>query len=157
MAAAIKGVSVTNPDAETKVAYAFDWEDVAKGKEAALSLVEWGADALVQSGDGTSFGIYEVCREKGVYVNGEWLDQYELAPKVMYTSVIMNWDPVLKMAISDIEKDNFMERYWMSLANGSYELAPYHEFENVIPEDVKRKVEQAKQDIISGKLRIRGN
>jgi basic membrane protein A len=85
-----------------------------------------------------------------------WIDQYDLAPDVMYSSLVVRFDPVLKEAIKDIEKGEFMERYWLTLANEAVSLAPYHKFEKIIPEEVKKKVEKAKQDIITGKLRVRG-
>jgi basic membrane protein A len=151
-----RGIRATNLETEIKAEAVGDWEDVKRGRKKAHSLIDWGADVIVQFGDGLSFGVYEVCEKRGVYVNGLWIDHYELAPSVMYSSLIVRFDPVLKEALIDIEKGEFMERYWLTLANGGISLAPYHKFDALIPEEVKVKVERAKQDIISGRLRLRG-
>ncbi|MCL2490882.1 MAG: BMP family ABC transporter substrate-binding protein, partial [Propionibacteriaceae bacterium] len=42
--------------------------------------------------------------------------------------------------------------YVGTLANGGVGIAPFHNFDSKIPQDVKDKVTQLQQDIISGKL-----
>ncbi len=154
--AAKRGINVTNSSAETSTKFVGDWEDRKAGGRTALSLIDWGADVLVQATDGAGFGVYDACREKGVYVNGIWVDQYDFAPEVMYCSLMVRWDPVLKEALEDIERNEFKERYWMRLANGGVSLSSYHKFEEIIPKEVRERVEKTKQDIITKKLWVRG-
>ncbi|HJX23802.1 MAG TPA: BMP family protein, partial [Candidatus Bathyarchaeia archaeon] len=156
MQAALRAIKSVNPNVETKIDFVMDWEDRKKAKKSALDLIEWGADVLVQNGDGTSFGVYEACVEKGVLVNGEWVDHYDLAPGLMYTTALIRWDPAIREALQDIANGFVKEIYSPNLANGGLDLAWYHDFEGIIPEGVKRMVQQAKQEIIQGKIYIRG-
>lgn len=151
-----RGINVTNSSAETSTKFVGDWEDRKAAKRIALSLIDWGADVLVQWTDEAGFGIYDACREKNVYVNGNWIDQYDFAPEVMYCSLITRWGPVLKEALEDIKRNEFKERYWMRLVNGALSLSRYHKFEEIIPKEIRERVEKTKQDIGTEKLRIRG-
>lgn len=150
-----RGIKAANPDAEISVGVVGGWEDKTRGRKVASTLIEWGANVLLQESDGFAFAVYELCQKKGVYVNGLWFDLYDLAPDVMYSSMITKVDPIIKEALRDIKKDEFKPRYWMTLANGGISLAPYHRLEKIIPDDVKKRVETAKQDIIDGKLYVR--
>jgi len=40
------------------------------------------------------------------------------------------------------------------MADGSSDLAPYHQLEGEIPQDVRDKVAQVRQDIIDGKIKV---
>ena len=44
----------------------------------------------------------------------------------------------------------------MRLVNGALSLSRYHKFEEIIPKEIRERVEKTKQDIVTEKLRIRG-
>jgi basic membrane lipoprotein Med (substrate-binding protein (PBP1-ABC) superfamily) len=48
-----------------------------------------------------------------------------------------------------------MQKVWYSMAQGGSDIAPYHNFDNIIPKEVKAKIDQAKADIMSGKLKVK--
>ena len=44
--------------------------------------------------------------------------------------------------------------YVGTLDNGGTGLAPFHNFDSKVPADLKSELDQVKQDIISGKIKI---
>jgi basic membrane lipoprotein Med (substrate-binding protein (PBP1-ABC) superfamily) len=57
------GLKAVDPSIKPLYAVIGSFEDPAKGKEAALSMIEAGADVILEGGDGTSFGIAAAARE----------------------------------------------------------------------------------------------
>jgi basic membrane protein A len=46
------------------------------------------------------------------------------------------------------------EVYVGTLANAGTKLAPYNQFDNVVPAEVKAQVEKAQADIIAGTIKV---
>ena len=46
------------------------------------------------------------------------------------------------------------EQYVGDLENGGVSIAPFHDFDSKVPAELKDEVEQIKQDIISGKIKV---
>jgi basic membrane protein A len=148
------GAKAVNPEIKVFTTYIGDWEDAAKAKEAALAHIENGADVVYINGDGISYGVIEAAKEKGVYAIGGIADQYSLAPKTVLSSTVLNVGFTIKKMIEDVQASKFKESYLYSLKEGGVDIAPYHELEAVIPQEVKDKIAKAKKDILEGKLQV---
>lgn len=59
------GIRTTNPGATVIAKYTNTWEDVAKGKELALSLYDQGADVVFHGSGRCGLGVIEAARLKG--------------------------------------------------------------------------------------------
>jgi basic membrane protein A len=69
------------------------------------------------------------------------------------TSIIRDYQPAFEEIISGLVSDTLTAgRYELTMADGAVYLAPYREFEDQIPQDLKDAIEQARQDILSGDL-----
>ena len=60
-----KGFADAKPGGEVFTAWTNDWDDVAKGKEAALNQISQGADVIFPSMDNAVIGSLQGVREKG--------------------------------------------------------------------------------------------
>lgn len=132
-----------------------DFIDLTKGKESAESLFDQGADIFMGVGGLIGSPGFDVARERGGY--GIWVDTdgYNLlteARDVMLTSVLKNMDNSVYAVIKDTIEGNFdgCGVYVGDLVNNGVGLAPYHDLESIVPDDLKAEVEQLKQDIING-------
>ncbi|MGF7158862.1 basic membrane protein A [Rhodoligotrophos appendicifer] len=86
----IAGIHSVTPDAPVAVAYTNDWDDIAKGKEAALNQLNQGIDVIFPLLDNAQIGALQACQEKKAWGFGVWQDVYE------------NWkDTVLQSAVMD--------------------------------------------------------
>ena len=150
------GAKVIDPDVKVLVTWVGDFEDPLKGKEAGLAQVAQGADVLYAFGDGTGLGTVEAAKEENVPVIGAWFDQYELAPELTVTSFVTDWAPFVTEAVEKIRTsgtETCSQGVWAAnLENGGTLLAPFHDFEDKIPADVKTQIDEAEAAIIAGTL-----
>jgi basic membrane protein A len=134
-----------------------DFEDLTKGKEATESLFDEGVDIFIPVGGVIGTPGFDVARERGGY--GIWVDVdgYNSLPQardVLLTSVMKNMDNSCYAVIEQAMNGNFMgcDVYVGSLANDGVGLAPYHDLESAVPDELKAEVEQLKAQIISGEI-----
>lgn len=151
-----QGAKSQNPDSEVLVTWVGDFEDPLKGKEAGLAQIAQGADVLYAYGDGTGLGTVEGASEKDVPLIGAWFDQYSLAPELMITSFVSDWAPIITDTVEKMRTEGAEacgQGVWAAdLANGGALLAPFHDFEDKIPDEVKTKIDDARTAIIDGEL-----
>src|SRR5919107_5735387 len=151
-----QGAKLMNPDVKVLVTYLDDFDNPAKGKEAAISQINAGADFLLHVADTSGHGVIEAAKEKGIYAFGAVSDQHKLAPNTVLTSFVLDVDKAFDQAIKMVQKGNFsgqvfkpgLEPYKGAPGDGIVYIAPFHNFENEIPENVKLKLNQLKDDII---------
>jgi basic membrane lipoprotein Med (substrate-binding protein (PBP1-ABC) superfamily) len=83
-----------------------------------------------------------------------------MAPTAVLTSALGYWDPAIVYIIDQWwnhtttgEPYNApLEQIWFPMAEGAADIAPYHDLESQIPQEIRDQVEQARQDILSGRL-----
>lgn len=144
------GAQSVNPNIEVTIVYIGSFEDVAKAKEATLAQVSAGVDVIFHIADAAGVGIIQACEEKGIYAVGWGIDQNFLAPKTVLTSMLFSGAELL---VQDVQK--VVDGTWTGevrlygLSTGVVNIADYH---GLVPADVAAKVEQARQDILSGKI-----
>lgn len=134
-----------------------DFVDLTKGKESAESLFDRGADIFMGVGGLIGSPGFDVARERGGL--GIWVDVdgYNLLPEardVLLTSVLKNMDTSVYVVIEDVVNGEFegCTNYIGTLENDGVGLAPYHDLESAVPDDLKAEVEELKAAIISGEI-----
>lgn len=141
--------------------YLSDWDNEIKGKLAALSQIEQGADFILHVADTSGQGVINAAKEKGIYAFGAVSDQNKLAPDIVVTSFVLDpikaYDSVFKM----ISMNNFTGTIFTpgleSTKNSTTEdgiiyIVPFYGFQNKIPKDIQAKFIQLSQDIRNKKI-----
>lgn len=147
------GAKEVNPQIEVQTAWTGSFTDTALAKEAATAMIENGVDVLGHCANESGTGALNAATDAGIYTTGDSYDQYDLAPKAVLTSAIYNVPQLIKTAVSDIMDGRFEGAVkQLGMAEGIVELAPYHDLESAIPEDVKKLIEDRKAAIISGEF-----
>lgn len=72
-----------------------DYNDAAKGRAAAITMIGNGADVIWHAADVTGLGAIEGAVEKKAKVLGCYADQTNLAPGYMGSSLVMNLDQMV--------------------------------------------------------------
>jgi simple sugar transport system substrate-binding protein len=132
------------------------YEDAAGAKRVTESQLAAGADIIFGMGDGASFGMLQAIQEHNagggkarfIDVIGDKSATYR---KELLTSVLFDYSSIYEKMISDIEAGSFGQLYTMAVADGSVRLLPLPQD---VPADIAAAVEQAKQDIIAGKIKV---
>jgi basic membrane protein A len=134
-----------------------DFSDLTKGKEATESLFDEGADIFMGVGGLIGSPGFDVARERGGY--GIWVDTdgYYSVPgveDVILTSVMKKMDNSNYAVIEDTMNGDFQgcTNYVGDMANDGVDLAPYHDLDDQVPDDLKAEVEDLKAKIISGEI-----
>ncbi|HJU58885.1 MAG TPA: BMP family protein, partial [Nitrososphaeraceae archaeon] len=131
-----------------------DWDNPSKGKEAALAQINndndddaSGADFLLHVADTSGLGVIEAAKEKKIFAFGAISDQNKLAPNTILTSFVLDVEKAFDHVIKIIQKGNFtgqvfkpgLEAYKGAPGDGIIYIAPFHDLENSVPEEVKIK------------------
>lgn len=158
----IAGAESVNSDVDVKVTYIESWFDPPKAQESASAQIAAGADFMYAE----RFGPFEAAMDAGdVLAFGHFVDQNSLAPEIVVTSTVARWDPVIQYVIDAYwahvtegePYDGPMDRIMYSMAEGGSDIAPLHDFEDSLPEDVLAAVEEARGQIVSGELVVENN
>ncbi|MEK4008764.1 BMP family ABC transporter substrate-binding protein [Paenibacillus sp. FSL H3-0333] len=144
------GAQSVNPAVKVDVVWTNTWYDPATERQAAISLLDKGADVLLAYQD--SPATLQAAAERGAFAGGNDSDMSKYAPDNYLTNPVWNWGPYYVKAVQSVMDGTWKsEQYSGDMADGMVELAP---FGNKVPEDVKKLVEDAKAKIISGGLEV---
>ena len=113
-----------NPDIQIKIIWAYTWYDPAKEGDSAKTLINQGADIIVQHTD--TYAPCRVAQEMGVKAFGQASDQYKFCPEAHLTAIIDEWGPYY-VARAKAVADGTWESTdtWKGLDSGMVEMAPY--------------------------------
>ncbi len=160
----VAGAKKANPNVEVKSIYTGSFTDQQKGFEAGKALIEQGCDIVFAAAGQTGLGTYKACKENNAIFIGVDADQYETIKASGDTQV---GDVVITSAVKRVDNAVFDtikravdgtltggENALFGLKEDGVGLAPYHDWESKIPQEVKDKVEAAKQEVIAGTVTV---
>ena len=152
----IEGAKAVNPDIDVKVAYSNNFADPALGQQMAKAMFEEGADIIYQVAGGTGMGVIQAAKDAGHYAIGVDSDQDGLAPGSVLTSMIKRTDVAVENVVKDYAKGEKLggRTVAFGLKEGGVGLSEMKHTRDLIPAAYLEKVEQAKADIISGKIKV---
>ncbi len=157
-----QGAQDVNPSVKVLVTYLDDWDNSTKGKKAAISQIDSGADFLLHVADTSGQGVIEAAKERGIYAFGAISDQNKLAPETVLTSFVLDAEKAFDQVIKLVKTGNFsgqifkpgLESEKGSSGEGIVYIAPFHNLDHNVPENVKLWFEQLKEDIVNGKIKV---
>jgi basic membrane protein A len=151
----IQGVKYVDPKVRVLSVTVGDFADQARGREAAVAMIEQGADIIFPAAGLTGLGSIQAARENGVLAIGVDVDQNNVAPDTVLTSAIKKIPESVYVVLESIVNGNFEGGTKVyGLAEDAAGLAPFHGFEGMVPQAVKDAVEKAKAGILSGDIKI---
>ncbi len=140
------GAQSVNPNATVSVVYINSWNDPANEKAAAESLLAQGCDIITQHCD--SAGPQLAAQDAKAFAVGYNLDNSKVAPNSFLTAPIWHHEKYLIPTIEKIIDGTYVpESYYGTMKDGYIGLAP---MTNLVPEDVKKKVEEVQEKMIAG-------
>jgi len=137
--------------------YVGDFEAADQGKIVGNSLIDEGADVIFGVGGKTGNGGLAAAKERGKWGVGVDVDQYNTLPNekdILLTSTMKRLDNSVFAVIESVINDEFPGGgvYVGTLENGGVGLAPFHDFENEIPDDLKQEIDAIIEGIKSGEI-----
>ena len=126
------------------------WNDPARGGELAKAQFAKGVDVVFAAAGGTGTGVYQAAKDAGKLAIGVDSNQNHLHPGTMLTSMVKRVDVAVANAFAGVKPGV------VSLGlkeNGVDAAMDQHNAKLVTPE-MKAKVDAARADIISGKIKV---
>jgi simple sugar transport system substrate-binding protein len=134
------GAQSVNPKVKTKVVWVNEWFNPPKETEAAQSLINGGADVLMQNTD--SSAVLQTAGKAGKY-----------SPDAHLASAVINWAPYYKKATQEALDGTWKGggHTWWGVKEGAIDIVS---ISDKVPADVKAKVEAAKAGLKDGSFVI---
>ena len=144
------GAQSMNPKVVTKVVWVNKWFDPPKEGEAAQTLINQGADVLMQNTD--SSAVLQTAEKAGKFGFGWDSDMSKFGPHAHLASAIINWGPYYKKAVKEALDGTWSSgKTWWGVKEGAIDLVS---LSDKVPEAAKAKVEQVKAGLKNGSFSI---
>jgi basic membrane protein A len=134
-----------------------DFNAKDKGQAIGEQEVGQGADIIFPVAGTAGLGGLQAAKDAngyGIWVDTDGFDSTEYGD-ILLTSAEKGLDTSVTAAIKDAIDGTFNnDIYSGTLANGGVGLAPYHNFDSKIPQDLKDKIDQLKQGLMDGSITI---
>ncbi len=131
------------------------WNNPGRGAELTKGQFDRGVDVVYAAAGGTGTGVYQAAKDGGKLAIGVDSNQNYLHPGTMLTSMVKRVDVAAYNAFKTA-----MDGTWkpgiqvLGLAESGVDWALDDNNKALISDDMKTKVEQAKADIIAGKIKV---
>ena len=144
------GAQSVNPKIKTKVVWVGEWHNPPKETEAATSLINGGADVLMQNTD--SSAVLQTAEKMGKRAFGWDSDMTNYGPKAHLGSAVINWVPYYKKAINDVLNNTWTTgQAWWGVKEGAIDFVSVAAD---VPEAAKKKLDEVKAGLKDGSLVI---
>ncbi len=137
-----------NPKIQVKVVWVNSWFDPGKEADAAKTLIDQGADIIMQHTD--SPAPVQVAEKRGVWNVGQASDMSQFGPKTHMTAIIDNWAPYYISRTKAVLDGTWKEQdTWGGLNSGMVKMGEYNKN---LPADVVALAQSVALGIGEGKV-----
>ena len=129
------------------------------GQKSANTLVAQGADIIFPVDGAAGLGSAAYCQQTGacliIGADNDWFDSAPEYQSVELTSVEKKVDVMVYDVIQTVQSDTFKGgTYIGTLANSGVGIAPFHDFENKIPSDLKAELGAINNSLQMGSISV---
>ena len=155
-----QGAKHIDPDMKVLVSFAGTFNDPVKGKELTLSQYDQGADIVMNVASGTGRGILEAAKEADKYAVGVDLNQDDIYPGHILTSMMKRVDRATYLVIEDVVEDQFRggEVISMDLSNGGVGLTDMSVMQEALgekfPQEILDRVNELTEKVKNGEIEV---
>ncbi|MDR2325147.1 MAG: BMP family ABC transporter substrate-binding protein [Acidovorax sp.] len=136
-----------NPKVQTRLLWVNTFYDPPKEAEAAKTLINQGADVLMQNTD--SPAPLQVAKERGAYGFGWDTDMSQWGGAQQLAAARLDWSGYYSKVVGEVLAGTWKPgNVWLGMKDGAIH---YDHFSAKLPANVRKAVEQRGKDIASGK------
>ena len=147
------GAKSINPDIELVHVATGSFSDLAIGKEMAISLIDQGCDVIMANSGDCNATVMEVCIENGVYTISSLADRNYMDPDYVLGSALLPSSNLTRLIVDgfiDGSMTGSSDVVVLGIAEGAEEYRVNPDIQ--IDQSVRDALDQATEDIISGKV-----
>ena len=143
------GMRAANPQAEVKLVWLNSWFDPAREREAAITLINQGADVLTNHSG--SPAVAQVAEEKGVMLLAYQSDMARFAPHAQLAAVTHHWGGYYTQVGAAVLAGTWRpQAVWGGIQDGLVQLTAVNP---ALPAAVKAELAQRQQAITAGRFK----
>jgi basic membrane protein A and related proteins len=144
------GAQSVNPAIKTKVVWVGEWFNPPKETEAAQSLINSGADVLMQNTD--SSAVLQTAEKNGKRAFGWDSNMQAYAPKAHLGSAVINWGPYYVKAVKEALEGTWSTgATWWGVPEGAIDMVAVADD---VPAAIKTKLASVKAGLKDGSFKI---
>jgi basic membrane protein A and related proteins len=146
------GAQSMNPNVKVKVVWVNEWFAPPKETEAATSLINGGADVLMQNTD--SSAVLQTAEKMGKRAFGWDSDMTAYGPKAHLGSAIINWTPYYISTVREVLDNKWKTsptKIWWGVKEGAIDMVS---IAADVPDDAKKKIDEIKSGLKAGTFQI---
>ena len=153
-------VEVLGWDVDTRTGlFVGNFESTDDGKRVGEALLDEGADIILPVAGPVGLGTAAAIKERGnaylIGVDTDWTVSSPEYADFILTSVENRFDVSVVKAVDAIINNEFVGKtYPGTLADDSVGISPFHELDSLVREEVKEDLEEIKELIISGEIKV---
>jgi basic membrane protein A len=136
-----------------------DFNNQANGQNLTNQFISQGADIVMPVAGPVGLGAAKAAEEAGdvniIWVDSDGFESASQYGKLFLTSVVKDIDvAVLDATKQTVDGKYSADAYVGTLDNKGVSIAPYHDFEDKVPADLKKEIDDLRQQIIDGKIKV---
>ncbi len=147
----VAGAKAANPRVSARSTYLNTFDDVAAGREAALALLQSGADMFHHNADQAALGVFQAVKEsKSAYIFGANADQSSLAPERTLGSAIIDLPRAFLSVAREVKSGGFrpkVESFGLKSGVIRFELNPA--IAPLVPPALTQRLAAARDSIVA--------
>lgn len=150
------GVHAVNPSCKVLRAYTGSGEDVGAAKQQSLAFIDQGADFLVHQANAAAQGVFEACKERGIFAIGTNSDQSSAAPDTVLLSAVIVARPAFIQLAEDVRSGKYKGEIRLTgMSEGAVDVRWNERLKSKVPPDVLQVAAETIEKIRSGKLVVK--
>ncbi|KAA0973499.1 BMP family ABC transporter substrate-binding protein [Paeniglutamicibacter gangotriensis] len=139
------------------------FDDQGKGKNTTITFANEGADVIMPVAGPVGLGTMDAVKElnasgkniKVIWVDADGFEALASGNEFVLSSVMKEMGKSVEDVVkSDVEGNFDSTPYVGTLENGGVALAPFHDFDSKVSDELKAELETLKADIISGAVKV---
>ncbi len=142
------GMQSVNPKAQVRVIWLNEWFNPAREREAAMALIDQGADVLAFHA--VSAAVAQAAQERGKYVIAYHSDMRKFAPDAQIAAITHHWGEYETGRIRALQGGQWRsQNVWLGLKQGAIRVG---DFGRKVPARVQQEVRARQSDMVRGVL-----
>jgi len=149
------GAEAAKPGVVVIEAFTGKNDDIAAANQATLKAIEQGADYVIHQANAAAQGVFDACKDKGVWAFGANADQNSNASGVVVASAVIVADPAFIALARNVKDGTYkggVEAF--GIEKGAIGFVWNEKLKSQIPIEVVAEVLKVRLDIASGKLKV---
>ena len=144
------GARAANPQVEVEIIWISTWSDAGRSREAAELLASLQADVITHHTE-TSAAV-QAAEQRGVWSVGYQTDRSAFAPRHHLVSIAHNWLPIYRDKIqARLDGRWTAQAKWVGVEQDATQLVGWG---GQVPQEVREQVQERRQRLLSGALRV---